>query len=210
MKQIIQILPLVFCLGCSSTIPATLPVSTPPADSSFSQEDSSVDLTPYQQILDSSTEAGSSISLREIFNEDRARDAGAFAVPMLRNPQQPPVNQMVYGPWNGICLNEPAINHLTVSLGEITRTLDANHRLAIATLASTAIRDISILNSDMRLLRSFHQAQIRSREIELTNAERTIQSLERSGQRSPWVYVGLVGAGVLLGVGVSAAIVFSQ
>lgn len=88
--------------------------------------------------------------------------------------------------------------------------MDANHRLAIATLANTAIRDVSILNSDMRLMRSFYQAQIRSRDIELTNAERTIQAIERAGQRSPWVYVGLVGAGVLLGVGVSAAIVFSQ
>lgn len=147
--------------------------------------------------------------MREIFNEERARDAGAFAVPMLRNPI-PSTNQTVYGPWNGICLNEPAINHLTVSVGEITRTMDANHRLAIATLASTAIRDVSILNSDMRLMRSFYQAQVRSRDIELTNAERTMQALERAGHRSPWIYVGLVGAGVLLGVGVSAAIVLSQ
>jgi hypothetical protein len=209
MKRIASIL-ILLSLGCSSTVSTTPVISTPSPDSSFLQEDSSVDLTPYQQILDSSVESGSSVSLREIFNEERARDAGAFAIPMLRNPQTSPADQTVYGPWNGICLNEPAINHLTVSLGEITRTIDANHRLAIATLATTAIRDVSILNSDMRLMRAFYQAQVRSRDIELTSAERTIQALERTGQRSPWVYVGLVGAGVLLGVGVSAAIVLSQ
>lgn len=195
MKNKIISLLMLFAAGCGTVRPVR--TNFPPS----TQQLTAVNISPYN--ISRSPEP-SPITIREILGNDTARNAGAQSIfiytPTIRNPVRP----YVLGPWNGLCLNEPSLNHITTSLTQVARNIQNDEFLRLQTMSAHAQRDIAMLQSDFRLMREGYQAQLNERDIALAEAERSVQILRRNNF---WSNVGFTAGGLLLGIGISGAFV---
>ena len=146
-----------------------------------------------------------------MINTESAARVGALAVPMYTQEQintltrsriPIPANRVV-GPWTGVCVNEPAINHIVVSTNEIVRRTQADDFQRLETLGANAVRDIQTLQSDFSLLRSAYQARLRNREIALQQADQQIAIAQRN---NILLTVGLTVGGLVVGAGTTALV----
>ena len=147
-----------------------------------------------------------------MINTESAARVGALAVPMYTQEQintltrsrvPLPANRVV-GPWTGVCVNEPAINHIVTSTNEVVRRTQADGFQRLETLGANAIRDIQTLQGDLSLLRSAYQARLRNREIALLQADQQIAIAQRN---NVLLTIGLTVGGLVVGAGTTALVV---
>ena len=146
-------------------------------------------------------------SVRNILGSDTARNMGAQSIYMYSPSTPNPVRPYVLGPWNGLCINEPSVDHITASINQVVRSVQNDEFLRLQTLSAHAQRDIAILQSDFRLTSNAYQAQINERDISLREAQRNIDILRRN---SLWTGIGVGLGGVLLGLGVSGIVLLTR
>jgi hypothetical protein len=146
-------------------------------------------------------------SLQAILGADQARSSGASQIYVYSMSERNPVRPFVRGPWNGVCVNEPAINYIAANTRQAIAVAQEEQFVRTQTLGAQAQRDIALMQSDYRLMREAYQAQIRNYEISLTEADGTIVSLRRNNL---WQNIGIGIGGVLLGVGVSGLILLTR
>lgn len=161
-----------------------------------------VNTTPYNPPRPT-TPSIENFSLATILGTEQARAAGAFQLYMYA-PGVPAVRPYVRGPVNGTCFNQEAINYVAANTRQaVANTQEEQYRVT-QILGAQAQRDISLLQSDYRLMREAYQAQIRNYDISLTEADNTISTLRRN---NVWQSIGIGVGGILLGVGVSGLLV---
>ena len=146
-------------------------------------------------------------SLTTILGTEQARTAGAFQLHMYDMAERNPVRPYVRGPANGICINQEAINYIATNTRQAVALTQEEQYVRTQTLGAQAQRDIGLMQSDYRLIREAYQAQIRSYEITLTEADNTISTLRRNNL---WQSIGIGLGGVLLVAGVSGLILLTR
>lgn len=151
--------------------------------------------------------APTTVSIQNILGSDTARNMGAQSIYMFDPSTRNPVRPYVLGPWNGLCINEPSVNHIAASINQIVRAIQNDEFLRLQTLSATAQRDIGLLQSDFRLMRDGYQAQVNDRDISLREVQRTVDTLRRN---NIWTSIGVGVGGVLLGLGVSGLIILTR
>lgn len=186
---------LLVVMGCK-TVPSVRTQFSP-----TTEQLTAVNLSVYRQTRPPEP---SPITIREIIGNDTARNSGAQSLYIYNSSTPNPIRPYVLGPWNGLCLNESSLNHITVSLNQVVRNIQNDQFLRLETMSGHAQRDIAMLQSDYRAMRDGYQAQINDRNIALRDAERTVQILRNNNF---WSNVGFAFGGVLLGLGVSGAFV---
>lgn len=157
------------------------------------------------------------VDIRAVVGNDEARRLGAQGERISEATREHPLGthdtaqHIIYGHWNGLCVNEPAINHIATSVNQIVRTTRADDFARLETLGANAMRDIRLLQTDMQTIRSLYQGRINQRDIALREADNSIQILQRSQRNSMLLSVGLGIGGLLVGVGASALfVIFTQ
>jgi len=157
------------------------------------------------------------VDIRAIAGGEEARRAGAQGERMSEATREHPVGShdqaqhIMYGHWNGLCMNEPALNHIAASVDQVVRTTRADDFARLETLGANAMRDIRTLQTDTQTIRSLYQSRVNERDIALREADNSIKILQRSQRNSLLLSVGLGVSGILVGVGVSALFVlFTQ
>jgi hypothetical protein len=157
------------------------------------------------------------VDIRAIAGGEEARRAGAQGERMSEATREHPVGShdqaqhIMYGHWNGLCMNEPALNHIAASVNQVVRTTRADDFARLETLGANAMRDIRTLQTDTQTIRSLYQSRVNERDIALREADNSIKILQRSQRNSLLLSVGLGVSGILVGVGVSALFVlFTQ
>lgn len=202
MKQLFTLLFLsLFISCCATTRPRTFQDIPIP-------ELTNVNLDRYRPQQPPTT---SQQDITAMINTESAARVGALAVPMYTQEQintltrsrvPLPANRVV-GPWTGVCVNEPAINHIVTSTNEVVRRTQADGFQRLETLGANAIRDIQTLQSDISLLRSAYQARLRNREIALQQADQQIATAQRNNML---LTIGLTVGGLVIGAGTTALV----
>lgn len=202
MKQLFTLLFLsLFISCCATTRPRTFQDVPIP-------ELTNVNLDRYRPQQPPTT---SQQDITAMINTESAARVGALAVPMYTQEQintltrsrvPLPANRVV-GPWTGVCVNEPAINHIVTSTNEVVRRTQADGFQRLETLGANAIRDIQTLQSDIALLRSAYQARLRNREIALQQADQQIATAQRN---NVLLTIGLTVGGLVIGAGTTALV----
>lgn len=202
MKQLFTLLFLsLFISCCATTRPRTFQDIPIP-------ELTNVNLDRYRPQQPPTT---SQQDITAMINTESAARVGALAVPMYTQEQintltrsrvPLPANRVV-GPWTGVCVNEPAINHIVTSTNEVVRRTQADGFQRLETLGANAIRDIQTLQSDIALLRSAYQARLRNREIALQQADQQIAIAQRN---NALLTIGLTVGGLVIGAGTTALV----
>lgn len=147
------------------------------------------------------------LSISSILGSDTARNMGAQAI-YIYSPNTPnPVRPYVLGPWNGLCINQPSVDHIAVSINQVVRSIQNDEFLRLQTLSAHAQRDIALLQSDFRSIRNGYIAQINERDISLRESQRTIDILRRN---NVWTGIGVGVGGVLLGLGISGIFLLTR
>lgn len=199
MKKLSAVI-LLICSACASG--QTLrPQSV--ADDQAPQQ-SVVDMAQYAPVRPENPQP---VNIRAIVGNDTARQAGALQVPMFEPNSRDAVRPFVTGPWRGTCLNEAAINHITVSVNQTASTIQADNFRSLEILGANAQRDIRLLQSDANILRIAYEARVHSRDISLESANRTIAALQRSAGNSIYANVGWAAVGVVGGMLLTGAII---
>lgn len=202
MKQLFTLLFLsLFISCCATTRPRTFQDVPVP-------ELTNVNLDRYRPQQPSTA---SQQDITAMINTESAARVGALAVPMYTQEQintltrsriPIPANHVV-GPWTGVCVNEPAINHIVTSTNEVVRRTQADGFQRLETLGANAIRDIQTLQGDLSLLRSAYQARLRNREIALQQADQQVVIAQRN---NVLLTVGLAVGGLVIGSGTTALV----
>jgi len=147
------------------------------------------------------------LSVRSILGTDTARNMGAQSI-YIYSPNTPnPVRPYVLGPWNGLCINQPSVDHIAASINQVIRNIQNDEFLRLQTLSAHAQRDIALLQSDFRSVSNGYVAQINERDISLRESQRTIDTLRRN---NVWTSVGVGVGGVLLGIGISGIFLLTR
>lgn len=189
---------LITSIACKST--QVVRVNSQPTASELT----AVNMTPYN--VQRSPEP-TPISIRNILGTDTARNLGAQSLYMYTLNTPNLVRPYVLGPWNGLCLNEPSLNHIVASVNQAVRNTQNDEFLRLQTLSAHAQRDIAMLQSDFRSVSNGYVAQINERDIAIRDAQITINGLQRNNF---WSSVGFGVGGVLLGLGVSGIILLNR
>lgn len=185
-------------IACTNT--SNIRVNSQPTSSELT----AVNMAPYN--VERSPQP-TQLSIRSIVGNDTARNIGAQSIYIYSPSTTNPVRPYVLGPWNGLCFNEPSLNHITTSINQAILTTQNDEFLRLQTLSAHAQRDIAMLQSDFRLIREGYQSQINSRDIAIRDAQRTIDTLRRN---NIWTSVGVGIGGVLLGLGVSGVVLLTR
>lgn len=153
------------------------------------------------------------VDIRAIAGNDEARRLGAQGERMNRATRDNPIGShdstqhIFYGHWSGVCLNEPAINHIAASVNQVVRTTRADDFARLETLGANAVRDIRTLQIDNQTLRSVYQARINERDIALRESNNIIETLQRAQRNNFFLNIGLTIGGALVGAGTTALFV---
>lgn len=147
------------------------------------------------------------ISIRSILGSDTARIMGAESLHIYDQNERNPARPYVRGPWNGLCLNEPSMNHIVASVGQVALNVQNDEFQRRQTLAAYAQRDIAILQSDFRLMTAGFQAQLHDRDISLQSAQSAIDTMRRN---NVWTDIGIGLGGIILGLGVSGLLLLTD
>ena len=190
-------------LVCSACASSQTPRPQTVADSQAPQP-SVVDLVQYAPVRPANQQP---VDIRAIVGNDTARQAGALQVPMFEPNSRDAVRPFVTGPWRGTCLNEAAINHIAVSVNQTVSTVRADDFRTLEILGANAQRDISLLQSDINILRLAYEARVSSRDISLESANRTIAALQNNAGNSVYSNIGWTAVGVVGGMLLTGAII---
>ena len=163
-----------------------------------------VNMTPYTVVR---PPPPSPVTIRSILGTDTAHTMGAESIYVYTPETTNRVRPYVLGPWNGLCFNEPSLNHIAASVNEVVLTTQNDEFLRLQTLGALAQRDLGLLQSDFRMMRASYQAQVNTRDISLQDSQHTIESLRQS---NVWASVGYGVGGVLLGLGVSGILLLTR
>ena len=191
-------------LVCSACASSQTPRSQTVADNNQAPQPSVVDMVQYAPARPANQQA---VDIRAIVGNDTARQAGALQVPMFEPNSRDAVRPFVTGPWRGTCLNEAAINHIAVSVNQTVSTVRADDFRTLEILGANAQRDISLLQSDINILRLAYEARVRSRDISLESANRTIAALQNNAGNSVYSNIGWTAVGVVGGMLLTGAII---
>ena len=142
-------------LVCSACASSQTPRPQTVADNNQTQQPSVVDMVQYAPVRPANQQP---VDIRAIVGNDTARQAGALQVPMFEPNSRDAVRPFVTGPWRGTCLNEAAINHIAVSVNQTVSTVRADDFRTLEILGANAQRDISLLQSDINILRLAYEA----------------------------------------------------
>jgi hypothetical protein len=192
---------LLVCSACASS--QTLRPQTV-ADNNQAPQPSVVDMVQYAPVRPANQQP---VDIRAIVGNDTARQAGALQVPMFEPNSRDAVRPFVTGPWRGTCLNEAAINHIAVSVNQTVSTVRADDFRTLEILGANAQRDISLLQSDINILRLAYEARVSSRDISLESANRTIAALQNNAGNSIYANIGWAAVGVVGGMLATGAII---
>jgi len=146
-------------------------------------------------------------SLQNILGEDQARTIGASQIYIYSLSEENTRRPFVRGPWNGVCINESAINYIAANTRQAIALTQEEQFVRTQTIAAQAQRDIALMQSDYRLMREAYLAQIRSYEISLTEADNRIVSLRRN---NIWQNIGIGIGSTLLGAIISGIILLTR
>ena len=188
---------------CSACASSQTPRPQTVTDSQAPQP-SVVDLVQYAPARPANQQP---VDIRAIVGNDTARQAGALQVPMFEPNSRDAVRPFVTGPWRGTCLNEAAINHIAVSVNQTVSTVRADDFRTLEILGANAQRDISLLQSDINILRLAYEARVSSRDISLESANRTIAALQNNAGNSVYSNIGWTAVGVVGGMLATGAII---
>jgi hypothetical protein len=191
-------------LVCSACASSQTPRSQTVADNNQAPQPSVVDMVQYAPARPANQQA---VDIRAIVGNDTARQAGALQVPMFEPNSRDAVRPFVTGPWRGTCLNEAAINHIAVSVNQTVSTVRADDFRTLEILGANAQRDISLLQSDINILRLAYEARVSSRDISLESANRTIAALQNNAGNSVYSNIGWTAVGVVGGMLLTGAII---
>jgi hypothetical protein len=191
-------------LVCSACASSQTPRSQTVADNNQAPQPSVVDMVQYAPVRPANQQA---VDIRAIVGNDTARQAGALQVPMFEPNSRDAVRPFVTGPWRGTCLNEAAINHIAVSVNQTVSTVRADDFRTLEILGANAQRDISLLQSDINILRLAYEARVSSRDISLESANRTIAALQNNAGNSVYSNIGWTAVGVVGGMLLTGAII---
>ena len=192
---------LLVCSACASS--QTLRPQTV-ADNNQTPQPSVVDMVQYAPVRPANQQP---VDIRAIVGNDTARQAGALQVPMFEPNSRDAARPFVTGPWRGTCLNEAAINHIAVSVNQTVSTVRADDFRTLEILGANAQRDISLLQSDINILRLAYEARVSSRDISLESANRTIAALQNNAGNSVYSNIGWTAVGVVGGMLLTGAII---
>jgi hypothetical protein len=191
-------------LVCSACASSQTPRPQTVADNNQAPQPSVVDMVQYAPVRPANQQA---VDIRAIVGNDTARQAGALQVPMFEPNSRDAVRPFVTGPWRGTCLNEAAINHIAVSVNQTVGTVRADDFRTLEILGANAQRDISLLQSDINILRLAYEARVHSRDISLESANRTIAALQNNAGNSVYSNIGWTAVGVVGGMLLTGAII---
>jgi hypothetical protein len=191
-------------LVCSACASSQTPRPQTVADNNQTQQPSVVDMVQYAPVRPANQQP---VDIRAIVGNDTARQAGALQVPMFEPNSRDAVRPFVTGPWRGTCLNEAAINHIAVSVNQTVSTVRADDFRTLEILGANAQRDISLLQSDINILRLAYEARVSSRDISLESANRTIAALQNNAGNSVYSNIGWTAVGVVGGMLLTGAII---
>jgi hypothetical protein len=94
-----------------------------------------------------------------------------------------------------------------VSVNQTVSTVRADDFRTLEILGANAQRDISLLQSDINILRLAYEARVRSRDISLESANRTIAALQNNAGNSVYSNIGWTAVGVVGGMLLTGAII---
>ena len=191
-------------LVCSACASSQTPRPQTVADNNQTPQPSVVDMVQYAPVRPANQQP---VDIRAIVGNDTARQAGALQVPMFEPNSRDAVRPFVTGPWRGTCLNEAAINHIAVSVNQTVSTVRADDFRTLEILGANAQRDISLLQSDINILRLAYEARVSSRDISLESANRTIAALQNNAGNSVYSNIGWTAVGVVGGMLATGAII---
>ena len=191
-------------LVCSACASSQTPRPQTVADNNQTPQPSVVDMVQYAPVRPANQQP---VDIRAIVGNDTARQAGALQVPMFEPNSRDAVRPFVTGPWRGTCLNEAAINHIAVSVNQTVSTVRADDFRTLEILGANAQRDISLLQSDINILRLAYEARVSSRDISLGSANRTIAALQNNAGNSVYSNIGWTAVGVVGGMLLTGAII---
>lgn len=191
-------------LVCSACASSQTPRPQTVADNNQTPQPSVVDMVQYAPVRPANQQP---VDIRAIVGNDTARQAGALQVPMFEPNSRDAVRPFVTGPWRGTCLNEAAINHIAVSVNQTVSTVRADDFRTLEILGANAQRDISLLQSDINILRLAYEARVSSRDISLESANRTIAALQNNAGNSVYSNIGWTAVGVVGGMLLTGAII---
>lgn len=206
MKTKIISLLLALSMGCMATIP--------PVRRFQNEVDEALTQVNLDQYRPTPSNPGAPVDVRSIVGGDEARRIGAQGYRMSQaNPPTHPLGSydssqsMFYGAWNGLCLNEPALNHIATSINQTVRATRADDFAVLETMGANAIRDIRTLQNDTQTIRSLYQTRVNERDIALREATNSIEALQRSQRNNMFLSIGLGVGGAIIGAGATALIV---
>ena len=191
-------------LVCSACASSQTPRPQTVTDNNQTPQPSVVDMVQYAPVRPANQQP---VDIRAIVGNDTARQAGALQVPMFEPNSRDAVRPFVTGPWRGTCLNEAAINHIAVSVNQTVSTVRADDFRTLEILGANAQRDISLLQSDINILRLAYEARVSSRDISLESANRTIAALQNNAGNSVYSNIGWTAVGVVGGMLLTGAII---
>ena len=191
-------------LVCSACASSQTPRPQTVTDNNQTPQPSVVDMVQYAPVRPANQQP---VDIRAIVGNDTARQAGALQVPMFEPNSRDAVRPFVTGPWRGTCLNEAAINHIAVSVNQTGSTVRADDFRTLEILGANAQRDISLLQSDINILRLAYEARVSSRDISLESANRTIAALQNNAGNSVYSNIGWTAVGVVGGMLLTGAII---
>lgn len=192
---------LLICSACASS---QTPRPQTVANEEQVPQSSVVDMVQYAPVRPTNQPP---VDIRTVVGNDTARQSGALQVPMFEPNSRDAVRPFVTGPWRGTCLNEAAINHISVSINQTISTIQAEDFRSLEILGANAQRDINLLQVDTNTLRISYEARVRSRDIALESANRTISTLQNSAGSNVFTVVGWTAVGVVGGMLATGAIV---
>ena len=188
--------------------------TVPPVRTFHNEVDEALTQVNLDQYRPMPSNVSAPVDVRAIVGGEEARRMGAQAYRMSQaTPPAHPLGSydstqsMFYGHWNGLCFNEPAINHIATSTNQLVRTTRADDFAVLETLGANAIRDIRTLQNDTQTIRSLYQARVNQRDIALREASNSIEVLQRSQRNSLLLSIGIGVGGALVGAGATALFV---
>jgi hypothetical protein len=152
------------------------------------------------------------VDVRSIVGGEEARRAGAQGERMSEATREHPLGShdetqhIMYGHWNGLCFNEPALNHITTSVNQVVRVTRADDFSRLETMGANAIREIQLLQNDTQTIRSFYQGRVNERDIALREASNSIEALQRAQRNNLFLTLGLSVGTAIVGAGATALI----
>lgn len=99
-------------------------------------------------------------------------------------------------PFDGVCLNNEATAVVEATFNSTARSVQLDGWRSLAELRAQALRDLQLVQTDVRTYRAFYQAGLRSRDIAIEQANQAITTL--TGTNNIWQLIGWSSASAVV------------